>query len=175
MQRILIIRHAEKPARGSDEQAIDAHGRADPSGLSVRGWQRAGALVSFFAPRAHGHSDPRFATPTALFAAKSHPRSQRPVLTLAPLAAALGLPVHADWEAERDEAEVLRHAAEVAGTALICWRHEGIHRFGPHLGLPQTLEHAWSDQCYDSVWLFARDGDGWKWAVSRQSLLAGDA
>jgi len=175
MQRILIIRHAEKPAHGSDEQAIDEQGRADPSALSVRGWQRAGALVTFFAPRAHAQLDPRIAKPTALFAAKSHARSRRPVLTLTPLADALGLPVQADWEAGRDEAEVLRHAVAANGTALICWRHEAIHRFGPHLGLPQTLDHAWGEACYDSVWLFARDGDGWKWAVGRQSLLAGDA
>lgn len=175
MQRIMIIRHAEKPARGSEEQAVDGQGRADASGLSVRGWQRAGALVPFFAPRAHSGADPRIVAPSDIFAAASHPRSQRPALTVSPLADALGLRVQADLRSGHDEAELVRRAAQAEGAVLVCWRHETIHRFGPLLGLPQTEDHPWDEDCYDAVWLFARDGEGWRWVIGKQALLAGDA
>lgn len=175
MQRIMIIRHAEKPMDAGDGLAVDAQGHADPAGLSVRGWQRAGALVNFFAPKAHASPDPRIATPVQIFAAASHARSRRPALTVGPLAAALGLPVQADLRSGADEAEVVRRALQADGAVLICWRHDFIHRFGRFLDLPQTEDCPWSEGCFDAVWVFVRDGAQWKWVVARQSLLAGDA
>ena len=42
--RIMIIRHAEQ----HEVAGITREGQVDPQSLTVRGWQRAGALVPFF-------------------------------------------------------------------------------------------------------------------------------
>ena len=48
-QKIMIIRHAEKPEHHGP-RGVDENGDEDKKSLTVRGWQRAGALVQFFAP-----------------------------------------------------------------------------------------------------------------------------
>jgi hypothetical protein len=46
--KIMIIRHAEKPA--GKVAGVDEAGESSGHHLSVRGWQRAGALACLFAP-----------------------------------------------------------------------------------------------------------------------------
>jgi len=48
-QKIMIIRHAEKPEHHGP-RGVDENGNEDKESLTVRGWQRAGALVQFFGP-----------------------------------------------------------------------------------------------------------------------------
>ena len=62
-QRIILLRHAEKARPDEHIQGVDARGQPDANELSVRGWQRAGALAHFFAP---GGGD--LGVPDALFA-----------------------------------------------------------------------------------------------------------
>ena len=45
---LLMIRHGEKPA--GNDRGVDQHGNENPDGLIPRGWERAGALVTLFAP-----------------------------------------------------------------------------------------------------------------------------
>ena len=52
--KIMIIRHAERPPDDGLIHGVNMSGTKDPEELTVRGWQRAGALVRFFAP-ANGH------------------------------------------------------------------------------------------------------------------------
>src|SRR4051794_11953826 len=85
---IMIIRHAEKPSGDGRVQGVDFTGRTNPEELSVRGWQRAGGLVGFFAGR-----DPApVEMPQFLFAPR--PTEQEPSVralhTLVPLADWLG-------------------------------------------------------------------------------------
>jgi hypothetical protein len=70
-EKIMLIRHAEKPDETGSVLGIDEAGRPDPNQLSVRGWQRAGALVRFFAPLGQEHPK-GMATPSAIFACKPH-------------------------------------------------------------------------------------------------------
>lgn len=42
--RVRAIRHAEKPTPDGAVQGVSASGLPNPDELSVRGWQRAGAL-----------------------------------------------------------------------------------------------------------------------------------
>ena len=50
--KIMIVRHAEKPSDDGTILGVDADGKDNPEELIVRGWQRSGALVRLFAPRA---------------------------------------------------------------------------------------------------------------------------
>jgi hypothetical protein len=45
--KIMLIRHAEKPIAGRVE-GFRARGEKDDASLTARGWQRAGALTRFF-------------------------------------------------------------------------------------------------------------------------------
>ena len=67
--RIMIIRHAEKPDPGKT-LGVSPTGHEDPRSLSVRGWQRAGALVALFGPERLRRANPLLATPTAIFASR---------------------------------------------------------------------------------------------------------
>src|ERR1700743_2749207 len=62
-QRVMFIRHAEKPpgVPPYDGAGVDAKGKKDKESLTVRGWQRAGALAKFF------ESQPKMC-PNAVFA-----------------------------------------------------------------------------------------------------------
>jgi len=72
-RKIMLIRHAEKPTHVDD--GVNLQGRQDPSALCVRGWQRAGAPVCFFAPRDQHFADPRIELPDAIYAAAPAGRS----------------------------------------------------------------------------------------------------
>jgi hypothetical protein len=174
-QLIMIIRHAEKPRPGAGEIAIDAHGVADPGGLSVRGWQRAGALVPYFASRTSSSRQPGISPPASIFAAASHERTKRPAMTVAPLATALEIRMQAEHRSDGGEVEVIRRSLAADGPVLICWRHEQIPALAAALGVADAAARRWDDDCYDDVWVFARDDNlGWRWSVQHQSLLAGD-
>jgi hypothetical protein len=47
-QKIMFIRHGEKPERSGVAVGIDQNGNEDKESLTVRGWQRAGAIDSIF-------------------------------------------------------------------------------------------------------------------------------
>jgi hypothetical protein len=49
-EKIMVIRHAEKPDKQAGMSGISKVGEPDKDDLTVRGWQRAGALVRFFNP-----------------------------------------------------------------------------------------------------------------------------
>jgi hypothetical protein len=88
--RILIIRHAEKPHEPpcENDDGVKKSGEIDKESLTVRGWQRAGALVHFFTSEAD-------LSPDAIFAAgigEIRP-SRRPKQTLMPLAEWLGIKI----------------------------------------------------------------------------------
>jgi hypothetical protein len=86
--KIMIIRHAERPSDDGSIDGVNMSGTKDPEELTVRGWQRAGALVRFFAP-ANGHFvNAQLATPDTIFASKvaHHSPSLRPQHTVMLLA-----------------------------------------------------------------------------------------
>ena len=78
-------------------RGVDADGRPARHELTVQGWQRAGALVQFFASPARRHAP--IQTPRAIFASdatKDSP-SLRAMHTAAPLAEALGIAVNHEY------------------------------------------------------------------------------
>ena len=68
--KIMIIRHAEKPDDAGTVFGVTIEGHQDPEELTVRGWQRAGALATFFAPPDAHFRDQRIEKPLMIFASR---------------------------------------------------------------------------------------------------------
>ena len=139
--KIMVIRHAEKPGTygGQQYNGVNANGStcgdAGAEDLVTLGWQRAGALVTLFAPP-WGPKTPTLATPQYLYAAspdsksdpadkKSKEPSQRPYETLFPVAAALGLTINKHFK-KKDFNDMVKDAVVQQGVVLVCWQHEDI-------------------------------------------------
>jgi broad specificity phosphatase PhoE len=172
-ETIMLIRHAEKPSEDGRVGGVDPSGKADGHSLSALGWQRAGALVRFFASPAGGSPVLR---PDALFATAVRPGSpsRRPLQTLEPLAAMLGAKVNA--EHGRHEVDALLDAvAAVPGTVLISWTHRTINEIAAHLLGDADVPAQWPDERFDMVWVFHRQDPNWSLLQVPQMLLAGDS
>jgi len=145
--KIMVIRHGEKPGtyNGQAYEGVDAAGDvcggSGAEHLVTLGWERAGGLVTLFAPP-WGPKSPTLATPQFLFA--SNPTasddaddtsngdgpSQRPYETLTAVAAALGsggtaMTIDQSFS-KKDYIDMVAAAVTCAGVVLISWQHEDI-------------------------------------------------
>jgi hypothetical protein len=69
--RIMIIRHGEKPtAKGRPPFGLTSDGDQDWESLTVRSWQRAGALADLFGPARGPLQDANLAVPNLIYASK---------------------------------------------------------------------------------------------------------
>ena len=206
--KIMVIRHAEKPDtyNGQAYSGVDAVGTTcgaqGAESLVTIGWERAGALITLFAPP-WGPKTPTLAQPQFLYAAdpgtsdaadgKTH--SQRPYETITALAAQLGLTIDAKHKKD-DYPKMVQDALAKEGVVLICWQHEDIPLLAPGtqpgisqcvltdtvtsgtLGVPSSWPtDANGDQRYDLVWVFDRpSGTGpiTSFTQFAQLLLPGD-
>jgi hypothetical protein len=159
--RILLIRHAEKPDGRS--RGVHSDGSPDDKSLTLRGWQRAGALAAKF-------TDARF-----LYA--SHSSSSRPRQTLEPLAAKLNLDVNLAFGKGGEQA--LADAAKAcAGIVLICWQHEYMSAVANAiLGNSMTAPQEWPQDRFDVTWVFDFNQSAGAYTFNQQAqcLLAGDS
>jgi hypothetical protein len=108
---VLLIRHAEKPDKGS--------------GLAPMGQARAEGYAAYFPALPL----PRHGRPDHLFASHKSKKSDRPHLTLEPLADHLGLKVDTHYADDQDFdlAKHLRVSPEFGGkNIVVCWHHERI-------------------------------------------------
>jgi hypothetical protein len=206
--KIMVIRHAEKPDPYNGTEYFGVNQTGDIAGsdgskhLITTGWQRAGALVTLFAPP--WGPKPGLATPANLFAsdpesdggvgnnADGEGPSQRPYETLIPVSAKLGLTTDTHYK-KSHYAKMVEKALAKDGVVLIAWQHEDIPlliKDGKQpgisqeiltqtqttgtLGIPQT----WPSGRYDLVFVFDRptgEGPIVKFSLIAQMLLAGDA
>ncbi|CAN7751102.1 phosphoglycerate mutase family protein [Cupriavidus necator] len=176
--RIMIIRHAEKPVGDGAGPGIDTNGAVDSESLTVRGWQRAGALARFFCPNAGGSSVQR--KPDAVFATGSGPSStsKRSMQTVAPLVALLRETsfVHYVDSYLKDEREALmKEVLAQPGVVLIAWEHKVLPSLVGCLSKAPAVPARWPDDRYDMVWVLDRTPAGWSFAQLPQLLLAGDS
>ena len=173
--RIMLIRHAEKPREGG--RGVDRHGRPDEHALSIEGWQRAGALVRFFAPlegqAGHAHIEtPRHLVATRQDAARPSSRSRD---TLLPLAEALGIGVDDEWDVDAAALPALvRHLRSLDGPVLVAWSHEALPALANELLHRPDAPSRWPDDRFDMVWVIERVGLSRSFAQVPQRLLAGD-
>jgi len=179
MQRIMIIRHAEKHTDNGRERGVNLEGEHTKHELTVRGWQRAGALVPFFAPAAGLPADSPISTPRSIFASAATPLSPslRAHHTVAPLAALLDLPINSN-HAEGEEAATAVAVLAAPSPVLISWHHSHIPLLarritGDGIGCPSH----WPDDRFDVVWILDRDDAAdarWRFSQVTQRLFAHD-
>jgi len=182
--KIMLIRHAEKP-EGS-VQGVDIDGNGGKEFLVVQGWQRAGALVRFFAPLSAQFRHPGIDQPEFLFAsgpvskkkdADGGSKSDRPEETITPLSQLLGneVPLNLDF-AQGEETQVAAAAASCRGVVLIAWQHEDIPSIADAiLGGTGVVPSPWPGDRFDIVWVFDLQANGrYSFSQVPQMLLAGD-
>jgi len=171
---IMVIRHGEKPtARG--ETGYEADGTPKPGALTIRGWQRAGALATLFDPP-EGELRPGLRRPDRIYATKAEPTGHhlREQETVAPLAAKLRLHVHCHHPVDA-LAHLASELAPLPGATLVCWEHKAIPSIVHGLGVVHpTPPSVWPGERFDVVWVFTRAGEGWSFTQVPQLLLAGD-
>jgi hypothetical protein len=166
--RIMFIRHAEKPDEGKDGVAAD--GSLDAESLTVRGCQRAGALIAFFC------AQPKM-RPDAIFASGiGHgSKGKRPAETVTPLAAKLN-----ENRPVALHAKHLKEDPALDGPGFVPGGHgPGVLGAQAHSrtallpGAP-PVPKIWPDNRFDLVWIFDRAGAGWSFSQVLQRLLPED-
>lgn len=172
-RRVMLIRHAEESSAHDADLNLDERGLPDEGGLSVRGWQRTGALVRYFAPL-RGHStDTGVDLPDIVIAMgkTADQQSRRPALTVEPLSRALGLALQLAHGPER----LQRLLAMSRDTALVCWRHASLPSVATSLHPGARVPTHWPEDRYDLVWILDLPPAEPQFRQLAQQLLPGDS
>ena len=143
--RILLMRHAEKTA-----DPMDPH-------LSPDGYARAGKLADYI-PNTFG-------IPQFLFATAVSKHSVRPIETIEPLSAKIGVPIDATY-AEQDYGALASQLlsdpcfADASILILICWHHGNIpsmaHALRANAG---SYPDPWDPQVFNQILVLSYTGD----------------
>lgn len=174
-QTIVLVRHAVKPSSVGVPFGVDEAGEIDPHNLTVRGWQRAGALCQLFR---FGRADFSIGRPTALFAAATSASSPstRCFSTVKPLAGALGLSLD-DSFGKGDEQWLAQEISGRSGTVVVAWEHKALPALARALvgASCRDVPSSWPDERFDVAWVITRDAAGATcFAQIPQLLLDGD-
>jgi hypothetical protein len=170
----MLIRHGEKPPALGPPAGIKEDGRQDDHSLIVRGWQRAGALASYFGyPR-----DGAIETPTKVYSPPTHGKAGdhgRPYQTVHPVSMKLNTEIDVRFTLD-EEPQLAADVLAQSGVVLIAWEHKRIHTIANAiLGDETTAPQSWPDDRFDVVWIFDRDVSGrYRFDQRPQLLLAGD-
>lgn len=171
--KIMVIRHAEKP--NEVDGGVSPTGLRDKAALSVRGWQRAGALATLFSPPPDVTLHPALRTPRFLFASLAS--SQRPLQTLVPLSEKLEVPITGGQRGQ--EEELVRQVMACDGPVLISWQREQIPDLAKLLltGSPDEANRpaSWPIHRFDVTWIFDLQSGVYRFSQLPQQLLAGDS
>ena len=176
--KIIVIRHAEKPAKDGAPYGITEKGKRSSESLEVRGWQRAGALMNSFAPT-HGEIQiDSLATPQFLYASKPLRRrgSRRPIETITPLANKLRTKINTNF-ARFQYAKMIDEVISRKGVVLICWQREYIPEIARQiLGNTNSAPSIWPEDRFDMCWVFDLNRRTLKYKFRQvpQALLMGD-
>ena len=176
--KIIVLRHAEKPAKDNAPYGVTRKGERSSESLCVRGWQRAGALTNLFVPPNGYFHHSSLAKPQFLYASKPLRRkgSRRPIETITPLAEKLDVKINSDFQ-RNDFADMIEEVFEHKGVALICWQREYIPDIASViLDSKKMAPHDWPEDRFDLFWVFdLQPGSArYKFKQVPQKLLAGD-
>jgi hypothetical protein len=164
----MIIRHAEKP----DEKhaGVNPDGKSDHDDLTVKGWQRAGALARFFNPYDYMFRIGIHA-PDHLFACNN---SKRPKHTIKALAKIMDLPIN-DRLAHTDVDRLSKAVKEKCGNILICWEHNYIRPMVSLITEGQIIAPEWPDNRFDMVFVLVNEQGNWRLTQVAQLLMPNDS
>lgn len=136
-KRIVIVRHAEKPASRKPH-------------LALRGEMRALGLAKLL---------PKIVKPDFIFASTSTKNSARPYETIRPTADKLRLDVsteYADQDIKKFAKELQKKKFD-GKTVLICWHHGKMPELIKALGQPAPYDK-WPDELFDRIINIDADG-----------------
>ncbi len=177
--KIILLRHAEKPAKDKEPYGVTPNGEHSKESLSVRGWQRAGALTNFFAPADGIFQHASLAKPQFLYASKPLRRkgSRRPLETITPLAEKLAIEINSDFQRSEFE-DMIEEVVALKGVVLICWQREYIPDIASLiLGSKKIAPRDWPEDRFDLFWVFnlQRASSTYRFKQVPQKLLGGDS
>ena len=169
--RIMFIRHAEKPHEPpcENDDGVKKSGETDKESLTVRGWQRAGALAHFFSSQLP-------VRPNVIFASGigDGSKSHRPKQTATPLAELIKLDINTS-HLKNDVKPLMDDVRKQTGIVLVAWEHQLIPSLVGELPNAPTVPKKWPDDRFDIVWVLDADGASWKFSQIPQLLLDGDS
>ena len=128
-----------------------------------------------YTPVSIAGSQPRFAAPDFIFATKASSNSNRPVETITPVAAALGLTYddeHSDKDYGEVASDVLTNSKYADKVVPICWHHGNIPNLAIALGIASPPP--WPGTVFDLVWQITWPNGQATLASQGQMLLYGD-
>lgn len=131
--KVVIIRHAEKPASGGDN-------------LSCQGQNRATKLPEIITQK---FGKPNYIYVPALKSDKSTAHS-RMFQTDTPLAIKYDIAINSKYS-ETDYADIAKSVFEKSGTVLLVWSHSEIPDLAEALGLSNAPD--WEKQDFDGMWV----------------------
>jgi hypothetical protein len=152
--QIIIIRHAEKPATGSD--------------LSPQGYQRANDLPPVFLAAFGGAP---LGPPVAVYAMAPKPPdgTMRPIETVTPLVKVLqetnpSLPFITTFEKKKSAElaqDIMSNPLYDGKRVVICWEHHAIPDVAMALGGPSNvIPDKWHGSVFDAAWVLNYNADG---------------
>jgi hypothetical protein len=176
-QKIMVIRHGEKPQGALPPYGVTTDGEQDVNSLLVTGWTRAGALAVLFAPSRGALQSPELAQPQTVFAAsdKTGKSSRRPMETVSVVAQKLSLNIDTTYDVGQ-ETELAAAATSCDGVVLIGWEHKHIPLIANAILGNASAPQNWPDGRFDMVWVFDLDGGGaYRLSQVPELLLPGDS
>lgn len=146
--RIIIIRHGEKPSEGDN--------------LSCQGFNRAMQLRTVL--------NKKFGTPNQIYVPKINTGKSTSVArmyqTIVPFAVAYNLSINSKFDVDDTEG-LTKVLTENSGTSLVVWEHDHISKIVKALGIMDVGK--WPDSDYDTIlvlsmksgkWVLTRDHEG---------------
>jgi hypothetical protein len=190
VRSIFIIRHGEKPPDGAN--GVDVFGNGDPHSLVPRGWHRAAALETLFAP-SNGLLPSGLITPTELIApdygSPTKNIEHRTSQTILPLARLTDLGILTSIKdkngkpvpcVEGNEPAIGAAVADETTTAtLICWEHTAIYDIASNIkpvSNGDEIPTNWDKHRFDVIYAFTRDSasDAYTFSQILQELFPDD-
>lgn len=155
LQKVVIIRHAEKPAEGDN--------------LSCKGLNRSLDLPAVLYNK--------FKVPSKIFVPavdnKKSASQLRMLETIMPFAVKYNVSIDSRFDVT-DSKELAAAIMKINGYALVVWEHDNIDNIVKALGITDYTAK-WNDADFDSIWIISFENGKGKLSVDKENLNPGDA